>query len=68
MARTLFPDILSVYKLDVKTEIKKLHQLFFVKQIEIWKRLKSNLFFPQLNTKDYMLLVQKICTLLSYVR
>lgn len=35
MARTLFPDILSAYKLDIKTEIKKLHQLFFAKQIDI---------------------------------
>ena len=41
MTRTLFPDILSAYKLDIKTEIKKLHRLFFVKQIEISKTLYS---------------------------
>lgn len=35
MARTLFPDILSAFKLDIKTEIKKLHRLFFVDTIKI---------------------------------
>lgn len=35
MARTLFPDILSAYKIDIKNEIKKLHRLFFAKQIDV---------------------------------
>lgn len=39
MTRTLFPDILSAYKLDIKTEIKKLHRLFFVNQIGISETL-----------------------------
>lgn len=39
MARTLFPDIISAYKLDIKNEIKKLHQLFFVEKIEISKNI-----------------------------
>ena len=35
MTRTLFPDILSAYTVDIKNEIKKLHQVFFVNQFEI---------------------------------
>ena len=39
MARTLFPDILSAYKLDIKNEIKKLHQLLFIDTIKISETL-----------------------------
>lgn len=39
MARTLFPDILSAYKLDIKNEIKKLNQLLFIDTIKISETL-----------------------------
>ena len=37
--RTLFPDILSAYKIDIKNEIKKLHRLLFVDTIKISETL-----------------------------
>ena len=39
MMRTLFPDILSAYKIDIKNEIKKLHRLLFVDTIKISETL-----------------------------
>ena len=57
MARTLFPDILSAYKLDIKNEINKLHQLFFIDTFKI-----SETIYPLFRAKKEI----TTCILSSY--
>lgn len=35
MARTLFPDILAAYTVDIKNEIRKIYRIFFVEEYDV---------------------------------